>query len=81
MQDTSKKQSERLQVEMSNMQQVSEDATKEVGEYLENVKSHYTLNMFSANESRSLMENCLLDWSVFSFIFSVLYFFLLISLI
>ncbi|KAF7818539.1 kinesin-like protein KIN-5B [Senna tora] len=63
MQDTSMKQSGRLQLEMCNIQQVSKDANKEVGEYLENVKSHYTVQMFSASDSRALMENCLMDCS------------------
>lgn len=59
------KQSKRLQLEMCNMQQVSEDASKEVVKYAENVKSHFTVQMFSANDSRALMENCLHDWLVF----------------
>ncbi|KAL1330140.1 kinesin-like protein KIN-5B [Arachis ipaensis] len=63
MQVMSTKQSERLQQEMFNIQQVSKDATKELCEYVENAKCHFVEQIFSANEIKSSMENCLLDCS------------------
>ncbi|KAG5112882.1 hypothetical protein AAZX31_13G116600 [Glycine max] len=63
MQDTSMQQSKRLQLEMLNMQQVSKDGTKEVDEYVENVKSHYVQQIFSASDIKATMENCLLECS------------------
>lgn len=69
MQDTSMQQSKRLQLEMLNMQQVSKDGTKEVGEYVENVKSHYVQQIFSASDIKATMENCLLEWWEFLFLF------------
>ncbi|XP_061351325.1 kinesin-like protein KIN-5B [Gastrolobium bilobum] len=60
MQDMSKQQSKRLQLEMLNMQQVSKDASKEVSEYVENAKSHFVEQIFSASGIKATMENCLL---------------------
>ncbi|KAL2599261.1 hypothetical protein GLYMA_10G045500v4 [Glycine max] len=59
MQDTSMQQSKRLRLEMLNMQEVSKDGTKEVNEYVENVKSHYVEQIFSASDIKANMENCL----------------------
>ncbi|XP_014514881.1 kinesin-like protein KIN-5B [Vigna radiata var. radiata] len=61
--DTSMQQSKRLQLEMLNMQQVSKDGTKEVSGYVENVKSHYVEQIFSASDINATMENCLLECS------------------
>ena len=33
-----------------------------VGEYVENVKSHYVQQIFSASDIKATMENCLLEW-------------------
>lgn len=55
-------QSKRLWLEMLNMQEVSKDGTKEVNEYVENVKSHYVEQIFSASDIKATMENCLLEW-------------------
>ncbi|KAK7345653.1 hypothetical protein VNO77_16261 [Canavalia gladiata] len=63
MQDTSMQQSKRLQLEMFNMQQISKDATKEVSEYVENAKNHFVEQMFSVNDIKATMENCLLECS------------------
>ncbi|XP_027366891.1 kinesin-like protein KIN-5B [Abrus precatorius] len=63
MQHTSMQQTERLQLEMLNMQQVSKDATKEVNEYVENWNSHFVEQIFSANDIKATMENCLLECS------------------
>lgn len=62
MQDTSMQQSNRLQLEMVNMQQVSKDATKEVGEYIEIAKSQFVNQVYSASDIEATMENCLLEW-------------------
>ncbi|XP_054817526.1 kinesin-like protein KIN-5B [Prosopis cineraria] len=63
MQDTSLKQSKRLLLEMYNVQKISEDATKEVGKNVENVKSHFTVQSVFASDAKTLMENCLQDCS------------------
>ncbi|KAI9085849.1 hypothetical protein K1719_032263 [Acacia pycnantha] len=63
MQDANMKESKRLKLEMYSMQQISEDATMEVGKYAENVKSHFTAQSVSASESNALMEDCLHDCS------------------
>ncbi|KAK7279432.1 hypothetical protein RJT34_24485 [Clitoria ternatea] len=63
MQDTSVEQSKRLQQEMLNMKQVSKDATKEVSEYVENVKSHFVEQILSSSDIKATMENCLLECS------------------
>ena len=55
-------QSKRLWLEMLNMQEVSKDGTKEVNEYVENVKSHYVEQIFSASDIKANMENCLSEW-------------------
>ena len=55
-------QSKRLRLEMLNMQEVSKDGTKEVNEYVENVKSHYVEQIFSASDIKANMENCLSEW-------------------
>lgn len=62
MQDMSLQQSKRLQLEMFNMQQVSKDATKEVNEYVENANNQFLKQMFSVNNFKATMEDCLLDW-------------------
>lgn len=64
MQDTSMQQSNRLQLEIVNMQQVSKDATKEVGEYIEIAKSQFVNQVYSASDIEATMENCLLEWWV-----------------
>ncbi|CAJ1968372.1 unnamed protein product [Sphenostylis stenocarpa] len=61
--DASMQHSKRLQQEMLNMQQVSEDGTKEVSGYVENVKSHVVQQIFSASDIKATMENCLLECS------------------
>ncbi|XP_004494989.1 kinesin-like protein KIN-5B [Cicer arietinum] len=63
MQDMSLQQSKRLQLEMFNMQQVSKDATKEVNEYVENANNQFLKQMFSVNNFKATMEDCLLDCS------------------
>ncbi|KAA8518861.1 hypothetical protein F0562_016365 [Nyssa sinensis] len=45
--------------EMSNMQQVSADAKKEMNEYIEKVKSQFLEDTFISAETRAAMENCL----------------------
>lgn len=55
-------QSKRLQLEMLNMQLVSKDATKEVNEYVENEQSQFVKQIFSVNNFKAAMEDCLLDW-------------------
>jgi kinesin family protein 11 len=62
MQDTSVQQSKKLQLEMLNLQQVSKDATKEVNEYVENANSQFVEQIFSVNNFKATMEDCLLDW-------------------
>ncbi|KAK2455108.1 kinesin protein KIN-5D [Trifolium repens] len=63
MQDTSVQQSKKLQLEMLNLQQVSKDATKEVNEYVENANSQFVEQIFSVNNFKATMEDCLLDCS------------------
>ncbi|XP_057427168.1 kinesin-like protein KIN-5B [Lotus japonicus] len=63
MQDTSMQQSNRLQLEMVNMQQVSKDATKEVGEYIQIAKSQFVNQVYSASDIEATMVNCLLECS------------------
>jgi len=55
-------QSKILQLEMLNMQQVSKDGTKEVSAYVENVKSNFVEQIFSASDIKATMENRLLEW-------------------
>lgn len=55
-------QSKRLQLEMFNIQQVSKDATKEVSEYVESAKCQFAKQIFSANDIKATMEDCLLEW-------------------
>ena len=62
MQETSLQQSNILQLQMLNMQQVSKDATDEVGEYIENVKSQFVNQVCPARNIDATMENCLLEW-------------------
>uniref|UniRef100_A0A5B7BVW2 Kinesin motor domain-containing protein n=1 Tax=Davidia involucrata TaxID=16924 RepID=A0A5B7BVW2_DAVIN len=45
--------------EMSNMQQVSADAKKELNEYIEKVKSQFLEDTFISAETRATMEYCL----------------------
>ncbi|MCH83838.1 125 kDa kinesin-like protein, partial [Trifolium medium] len=63
MQDTSVQQSKKLQLEMLNLQQVSKDATKEVNEYVENANNQFVEQIFSVNNFKATMEDCLLDCS------------------
>lgn len=55
-------QSTTLQLEMFKMQQVSNDATKEVSEYVDNTNSHFAQQIFSANGIKATMEDCLMEW-------------------
>lgn len=73
MQGTSMQESNRLQLEMLNMQQVSKDGTNEVSEYVENVKGHFVDQIFSASDIKATMDNCLLEW--WAFACSVMFFF------
>ncbi|KAG8376449.1 hypothetical protein BUALT_Bualt09G0064500 [Buddleja alternifolia] len=57
--DSSIQESKRLQLELSNMQQVLTTESKELNEYVEKVKDHYVGETFSATECRSTIENCL----------------------
>ena len=50
------------------MKQVATDARKELSEHLEKVDSHFMEDMFSAAESQTIMENCLQEWYVDSFL-------------
>jgi len=61
----SMQQSKILQLEMLNMQQVSKDGTKEVSAYVENVKSNFVEQIFSASDIKATMENRLLEWWAF----------------
>ncbi|KAK7267545.1 hypothetical protein RIF29_20221 [Crotalaria pallida] len=63
MQDTSMQQTKRLRQELVNMQQVSKDATKEVSEYVENAKSRFVEQIFSASDINAALENCHLECS------------------
>ncbi|KAJ1391346.1 P-loop containing nucleoside triphosphate hydrolase [Sesbania bispinosa] len=63
MQDTSMQHSKRLQLEMLNMQQVSNDATERVSEYVEKANSQFVKQIFSATNIKATMENCLLECS------------------
>lgn len=50
---------------MSDMQQVSTDATNELGEYLQNAESRFMEETFSAAECSLAMQNCLQEWYAF----------------
>ena len=51
-----------MKQEMSEMQQVSTVAKKELNEYIEKVESHFIEDTFSAAESRAVMDECLHEW-------------------
>ncbi|KAH7512980.1 kinesin-like protein KIN-5B [Ziziphus jujuba] len=63
IEDSNKQENERLLQEMSDMQQVSTDATNELGEYLQNAESRFMEETFSAAECSLAMQNCLQECS------------------
>lgn len=63
IQDSSVQESTKLKQEMSEMQQVSTVAKKELSEYIEKVESHFIEDTFSAAESRAVMDECLHECS------------------
>ncbi|XP_030926960.1 kinesin-like protein KIN-5B [Quercus lobata] len=58
IQDSSIQESKKLKQEMSEMQQVSSVANKELGEYIEKAETHFIEDTFTATESRAIMEEC-----------------------
>lgn len=46
---------------LTNMQQVSTKAEKELNEYIEKAKNHYLEDTFSSAECIATIENCLRD--------------------
>lgn len=62
MQESSRQQSKTLQLEMFKMQQVSNDATKEVSEFVDNTNCQFAQQIFSANGIKATMEDCLMEW-------------------
>lgn len=47
---------------MSCMQEVSNCAKKDMSEYVEKVESHFTKSMISANESKTELDNGIVEW-------------------
>lgn len=60
-----------MQKEVLTMKQVATDARKALSEHLEKVDSHFMEDMFSAAESQAIMENCLQEWYVDSFLWFI----------
>ena len=60
--DSNKQENKRLLREMSNMQQVTFGAKKQMNEFMEKAENHYMENAFSVAEQSTFMEDCLQKW-------------------
>ncbi|KAJ7977073.1 Kinesin-like protein [Quillaja saponaria] len=63
IQESSMRETKKLQQEMCNIKFVSNDAQKEVSDYVDKVKSHFMEDTFAASFTRAIMESCLQECS------------------
>ncbi|KAF5823551.1 putative plus-end-directed kinesin ATPase [Helianthus annuus] len=57
--ESSSQDNEKLLKDLSDMVQITNDGKREVNEYMETSKIHYTEDTFISTENRAVMENCL----------------------
>lgn len=62
IQHLSIQESMKLKQEMSQMQQVSTVAKKELKEHVEKLGSRFLEDLFSTTEATTIMEDCLSEW-------------------